>query len=233
MAILQKISTRHIIIAVALLNLIMIFHGEVFRDLPAKHYREGSVGTHISIILLFLVGFTSLQIFLGRRDQIIWLLIGLGFVFLALDDWFMIHENIDKAIHHWFGIKQTSLTDRIDDLLIALYGLIGAFFLYRYRAEILRYDRFLRFLGIGFGILVASIVLDILSNDQAVLQWLGFSKTAALDIKLWLVAIEEVCKLMGGAVFLSGFLHVLRQVENTPPETIDLALQTTSAQSGR
>lgn len=210
---LLKTSAAKIIVTVALLNLIMLFHGEVFRDIPSKHYREGSVGTHISILLLFFSGITCLFIYRRRRDQIIWCLIGLGFIFLALDEGFMIHERFDKAVHGYFEIKHNSVTDRLDDVLIALYGMIGVFFLYRHRTEILRYPGFLRFLGIGFCFFVLSVLFDVLSNDSAILIWLGFSEPVAFDIKGWLNGLEEAFKLMGGAVFLSGFLHVLQTVK--------------------
>lgn len=225
---LQKISTKHILITVALLNFLMLFHGGVLRDNPMKHYKEDVVGTHISIALLFVTGIITLRIFLNRTNQIIWLLIGLGFIFLAFDDGFMIHERLDFRIHRYFGIQQTSLTDRLDDFLIVLYGLIGLFFLYRYREEILRYKFLPKYLVIGFAILLVTAFLDILTNDSAIFRWIGFPEAAISDTKKWLGAIEEVGKLMGGAVFLCGFLQVLRQVRQAPDKTADVALDAKS-----
>ena len=50
---------------------------------------------------------------------------GAGFVFLAADDAFLIHENLDFKIHAALGIETTTWTDRIDDILIGVYGVVG------------------------------------------------------------------------------------------------------------
>lgn len=210
---LRKVSARHIIITVAILNLVMVVVGYIGHDNPTKHYREGTVGTHISILLLALIALVNFQIFL-RQKHVIWLLISLGFTFLAFDEGCLIHEGLDKAFHRYFGISQTSLTDRIDDILIGIYGLIGAGFLYRFRAEILRHKDLMRYLIPGFGFLALSVVFDAVTNDDALFLWIGIPEANVLDFKLPLRALEEVCKLMAEAVFLAGFVQVLRQVKS-------------------
>ncbi|WP_299984877.1 hypothetical protein [uncultured Ruegeria sp.] len=209
---LQKVSARHIIVTVAVLNLLMVVIGYIGHDNPTKHYREGTVGTHISILLLALIALVNFQIFLRQR-HVIWLLISLGFTFLAFDEGYEIHEGLDKAFHRFLGISQTSLTDRIDDILIGIYGLIGAGILYRCRAEILRHQVLLQYLFIGFAFLAASVVFDAVTNDNALFLWIGIPEAQVLDFKLPLRALEEVCKLMAEAFFLAGFVLVLRQVK--------------------
>ncbi len=180
---LRNVSARHIIITVAILNLLMVVIGYIGHDNPTKHYREGTVGTHISILLLALIAFVNFQVFLQRKHNI-WLLISLGFAFLAFDEGFEIHEGLDKAFHRYFGIAQTSLTDRIDDILIGIYGLIGAGILYRFRAEILRYKVLLTYLLPGFALLAASVVFDAVTNDNAPFLWVGIPEAHVLDVKL-------------------------------------------------
>lgn len=209
---LRHVSSRHIIITVAILNFLMVVIGYITRNNPTKFYREGAVGTHISILLLALIGFVSFRIFLHRRRYAIWLLISLGFVFLAFDEGLLIHERLDEAFHQYFGITETRLTDRLDDILIALYGLVGAWVLYLYRKELLRFRALLRFLMVGFACLAASVVLDLATNDNVVFLWLGIPDANIPDYKLPLRALEEVFKLMAEAVFLAGFVQVLRQV---------------------
>lgn len=212
---LRTITAKQIIVSVALLNCVLLFHGEVFRDTPNKHFREGTIGTQVSVLLLFLAGLTGLRIFNRRRDQIIWLLIGLGFVFLALDDGLKIHENLDWALHGFLSLEENSFSRRIDDMLIGLYGVIGVLLLYWQRSEVLRYPGLLPYLAAGFVFFVGAVFLDTLSNDNALSLWMGFSETSAETIKLWSRGLEEVCKLMAGAVLLSGFLHVLRLVKTS------------------
>ncbi|SDX87990.1 hypothetical protein SAMN05444358_11410 [Ruegeria halocynthiae] len=209
---LRNVSARHIIVTVAILNFIMVVVGYIGHDNPTKHYREGTIGTHISILLLALIALVNFQIFL-RQKHVIWLLISLGFAFLAFDEGFEIHEGLDKAFHRYFGISQTSLTDRIDDILIGIYGLIGAGILYRFRAEILRYKVLLQYLLPGFAFLAASVVFDAVTNDNALFLWAGIPETYVLDVKLPLRALEEVSKLMAEAIFLAGFVQVFRQVK--------------------
>ncbi len=221
---LRNVTARHIIITVAILNLLMVVIGYIGHDNPTKHYREGTVGTHISILLLALIALVNFQVFL-RRKHIIWLLISLGFAFLAFDEGFEIHEGLDKAFHRFFGIAQTSLTDRIDDILIGIYGLIGAGILYRFRAEILRHKVLLTYLIPGFALLAASVVFDAVTNDNALFLWAGIPEAYVLDVKLPLRALEEVSKLMAEAVFLAGFVQVLRQVKSPA----DQASEATSA----
>ena len=64
-----------------------------------------------------------------RNSRYIWFIIGMGFVFLALDEAFELHEEIDFLIHNRFGIEETGLSDRIDDLVVMTYFIIGMVFL--------------------------------------------------------------------------------------------------------
>nr|WP_319398940.1 hypothetical protein [uncultured Carboxylicivirga sp.] len=68
-----------------------------------------------------------------KQKQAIWLMISKGFTFLALDEILLIHENIDKWIHAFFQITQTHLTDRIDDFIILLYGIVDGLLMIKNR----------------------------------------------------------------------------------------------------
>lgn len=233
MYILHKTSPRQIIITVAILNLLMLVAGYVVYENLSKHYREGSIGTHISILLLSLIALTSFQIFLHRQKRVIWLLISLGFVFLAFDDGLLIHERLDKALHRLLDIRQTKLTDRLDDALIGLYGLIGAFFMYRYREEILQYKVLLRYLGMGFAILAVYVATDIATNDDEFLLWLGFPETSMDFLGRSLGGFEDFCKLMAEAVFLAGFVEVLKQANPARTQKPNVSLHTASTRTPR
>lgn len=60
-----------------------------------------------------------------RDPSVVWAIIASGFLFLAADEVLRIHENLDQLIHYVFGLKETNLTDRIDDLIVGMYGLVG------------------------------------------------------------------------------------------------------------
>ena len=75
------------------------------------------------------------------EPKLIWLLMAFGFFFLALDDAIKIHENIEKVVLKHFELAETAVSDRLDDVIIALYAAIGAGVLYICRSE---------FVGISF-----------------------------------------------------------------------------------
>lgn len=205
-------TSRRVIGTVLFLNILMLVLGFGSENI-AKHYGENMAGTFISIILLLLLGVTNLRIFTLRRRHLIWLIMGIGFFFLAYDERFMFHEGLDKAIHRYFQIKETSMTDRFDDYIVGLYAIFGIGALYFSRKEITRHPVLFSYLGTGFILVAVSVSLDIISNDDAVLQWAGVSETILPALKKGFRTLEEVAKLMAEAIFLAGFLVVLRRVK--------------------
>ena len=125
-----------------------------------NQFRESGIVTYTSAALLALTAAMSLRIGRLRRagagwswrdPRIVWLAIGLGFVWLALDDLAQIHENLDRLLHRLAGIEETPLTDRLDDLIILAYGLIGAGVMWACRSELRRFPQMLGWLGMGWG----------------------------------------------------------------------------------
>ncbi|EYD72473.1 hypothetical protein [Limimaricola hongkongensis] len=184
-----------------------------------RQFRESGIVTYGSVILLGLISWTSFAIGRIRRDRArplwrdpraVWTAIGAGFAFLALDDLAQVHENLDKLIHSLAGAEATALTDRLDDLIIALYGLAGLLVLWLCRAELKRFGRLLPWLGAGFAILALQVGLDVISNRDEWLDWLAVAEAAR---PLWRDAMtitEEAAKLFAEAAFLSGFVLTLR-----------------------
>ena len=211
-------TSKRLVITVLVLNAIMILLGYL-DDNIFKHYGERMAGTYISVILLLLLGVTNFRVYLLRRSHLIWLLMAVGFVFLAYDDQFKFHEGLDRDIHRFFGMTQTPLTDRLDDFIIGAYAILGAGALYLARAEIMRYKMLFGYLAVGFSIVAVSVVLDAVTNDKAVLEWMGLSDAMVSTLKKMLGTFEEVCKLMAEAVFLAGFFEVLRRVRREQAAT--------------
>jgi len=140
-------DTIAIIIAIAL---------GIHEGRPLVHFGEHHLITWISVLQLLTISFLSYNIFQTRRRTlehfnwrapfILWAIISLGFFFLAMDDLFMIHESIDHRIHDIFNLKETTFTDRIDDMIVGVYGLIGISALYACREEIKKYRQVFPFL---------------------------------------------------------------------------------------
>jgi hypothetical protein len=72
--------------------------------------------------------------------------------FAALDELAAIHETLDKQVHHMLHVQETSLTDRLDSVLVSGYGLIGLLTLYVFRQEVYRYRAVWSSFGLGVGL---------------------------------------------------------------------------------
>lgn len=214
--------TRTIVGASMVFSILLILFGFLNGDI-SEPFDEGRPGTFASVLLLLLISITSFKIYRRRpqsrsnrlsEQRLIWLVIAVGFFFLALDDAGKIHEGIDKFIHEYFDMVETDWSDRIDDIIIAIYALIGAATLYLYRAELNRYRFASGYLLAGFSALLLTIVLDLMSNGPGFFLWLGATDEAAQSLETVVDACEEVSKLLAEAIFLSGFVQVLHAVSN-------------------
>ncbi|MCV6587210.1 MAG: hypothetical protein OIF47_16910 [Marinibacterium sp.] len=184
-------------------------------------FDEGELGTYASVLILLLTGGTSFALYRARRggsalalsdDRRIWQVCGVGFIFLALDDAFRIHENLDKLIHRVAGLQETGLSDRIDDVLILIYGLIGFAILARARREIARSRGFLIFMIDGFALMVVQFCIDVATNSNDLLIWIGIPAGQHDIILSVAMAAEESVKLLAGATLLAGFVHAYREL---------------------
>jgi hypothetical protein len=195
---------------------------------PILHFGEAHFITWVSVLQLLTTSFLSFGIFQTRRRTLgdfnwrspfmVWLVISLGFFFLGMDDLFKIHESMDHRIHELFDLKQTALTDRFDDMIIGLYGLIGIIFLYACREEIKKYRQVFPFLIYGFVLLFIMVALDIVSNRKDILEKV-VSRDLVAPIHICLSIAEDSIKVFGGSFFLVGFygaLQLSRRMDTKP-----------------
>ena len=167
----------------ALLIVVAIAIGIAVYDNPKEPFGEDGFMTWVSAVQLLAIAFVARRIHAVRKAQIsseayrasssglaIWFIVFLGFLFLTADEVLKIHENLDKSIHDLFGLEQTGLTDRIDDLLVGLYGVIGLGVLYVFRGELRRYREALPFFVAGFVLLFTMVGFDLLTNQDDILS---------------------------------------------------------------
>ncbi|MCB1498490.1 MAG: hypothetical protein KDK07_01670 [Bauldia sp.] len=176
----------------------------------------------LSAIILVTISFICCQIHQLRREpgrsalagaSRIWLLMALGFAYLALDEALSFHEGIDQLIHTLFAIKETRLTDRIDDLIVLLYGIVGAIVLFLHRVEFRSFTGFLHLFVLGFLLLLLMVVLDLATNRKDILIGIGVPRSWVPSARHWLEVGEEVAKLLAETVFLLGFVRIRQQSE--------------------
>lgn len=186
---------------------------------------ETSTVTLASLINLWTIAWLNLAIYKRRHGggwpafpslrrriaspRAIWLVMAVGFFYLGLDDVLQIHENIDKWIHALLHAQPDNLTDRIDDLLVLLYGLIGLAVMWRSRRDLLAYRAELWPLVPGFLLMVAMVACDTLTNRADILSLMVPADRLRAVVNQIEVA-EEMTKILGSLVIATAFHRVLR-----------------------
>jgi hypothetical protein len=180
-----------------------------------KHFLEHRFITYLSFAQLLLVAWLALRVFVNRAEggfswrapQAVWLLVALGFVFLAADELAVLHEWMDHRIHDLMGMAETGITDRIDDLIIVAYGLAGVGVLCAYRREIRRFDGAMPYVAGGFAFLVLMVAFDIVSNRPDLVPYpnllpsLGAAEdTLKLVTECFLIAAAYRCTIIAGGL---------------------------------
>ncbi len=157
----ENINIRFVIFLVLLLNsLAVVVALMIYSDTGINNFKEDGFITQLSVFQLLMISWLSFKVFKARsvtrkgsfwRDSsVVWWVISLGFLYLAADEHFKFHERIDRQIHNVFNLQETGFTDRIDDLLVGLYGLVGIGVLIIYRNEWKIYKEARLFLICGF-----------------------------------------------------------------------------------
>ncbi len=131
---------------------------------------EREVLTYISILLLGMVSLAALLRAAGSvgRERRLWLSISSAFVYLALDDYLLIHERIGNRIHKIFQIRETELTDALDDVIVLLYGVAAITVVAAFWHFLKQYPGSFMYLGLAFFFLLSTIVLDLLHTDLSI-----------------------------------------------------------------
>jgi hypothetical protein len=204
----QIIWKRYLAI-VLIIDLIAVVGAMLMGETPAELFDEGEVMTFFSAIQLIAIHRITRRVFLNssenrinlkdiKKGYFIWYLISMGFLFLTVDEILLIHENIDEVIHWILGMKETALTDRIDDIVVGCYGLVGLAVIYYYRDEMKKYKEALPYLIAGFILFFLSVCLDILTNREDILPMFNIDHS----LFLWLNGLEEGFKTIAEGVFI-------------------------------
>jgi len=192
-------------------------------DTPDRHFNEISFITLLSAIQLVACSILSWKIFKLRslsssKDPasknsglyIVWKVISLGFIYLALDEVAQIHEGLDKLIHYLFHIKETRITDRIDDVIVGIYVIIGLIILVIFKREIKIYPRINYYLIPIFILLFGMVALDTITERHDVVRFFIEGKYFINLAFHWLRALEEICKIIAGGILASMFYYVYK-----------------------
>ncbi|MBI4847147.1 MAG: GGDEF domain-containing protein [Nitrospirae bacterium] len=205
--------------------IVALFYGKSVGDME-KPFKEGELLTGFSFIQLLAVSGYSWGIFrihevsfnlrALKAKHVVWLFISLGFLFLAFDEVFEIHEKTDYLIHEVFQIRETGFTDRIDDLIILLYGLTGMFVIYHYRDGLKKYVSALPYLKWAFTFLYIMVLLDVITNRNDIIFFLIKDSSLAGSVSMWLRIAEDGFKFIAEGAFF-GIAFRCSQIIYTDP----------------
>jgi hypothetical protein len=172
-----------------------------------SHFGEETVITLLSAALLLAVSALCFLTYRAARPgrATLWLLAGMGTLFLVCDELFLIHENADRWIHTALDLRETPLTDSIDDALVAAYLLGALVVIAYYRHYLIKFRPALPYFVGGFMFAGLMVILDVASNNQ-------WTFSSAL-VQIVLSDLEEVCKVTAGACFVAGTYCCYRLVK--------------------
>ncbi len=184
-----------------------------------KPFDENGVATITSFAQLLASSFTAFAIWCKRRKPgrfhltdmaTIWLLIAIGFLYLATDEEILLHEGIGRDIKRLLHLATNAWSVRLDDMLIGVYGLIGLGALWAYRAELKLFRACDVLLAVGFFWLAVSVAADMASHRPDFFVWLLGPERGMVAYDLGEDA-DEIAKLIAEVFFLSGFSSALGQ----------------------
>ena len=191
-----------------------------------EHFGEGRFISILSGLFLLATAVVAFRVFAIRRrtagaftwraSYLLWAVVAAGFVYLAADELMEIHEALDAAVHRWLQLEETALSDRIDDLIVALYGIAGIAVLVAYRRELTRLRPGMGYLTLAFVLLFLMVGVDTLTNrDDALRAMTGRESVTVLKDTLGVA--EETFKLVAEGLFLAAFHVALRRARAAAP----------------
>ena len=184
--------------------------------ITATSYGEKSILTDLStfqlagcsmISIIIPIALFSKKGNLKVFEWLVWIALAIGFAFLAMDDKFMVHERIDKAIHAAFQWRETKISDRIDDIIVGIYGVIGMIFIISNRKHFRFSPRFINYAKYALALAFVMVLCDmkgIYGLNQNINQILSH--------------LEEWTKIFGGGFIFIGLLCALEDALHSHPK---------------
>jgi hypothetical protein len=181
---------------------ILLWLGLAWHGNPHRYFREWTVGTYLSFVNLIASGAVAGLVALRLHPlpfARFWWIAAVGFAWVALDDLFLLHERIDFAVHARLGLDpHNPLTDHLDDVIVASYGVVALWLAYRYRVDLARLRWMALVLGLAFSLFVGMVALDMTHLSHTV---------------------EDSLKVVAGTLILVGFVAARLEIDGSAPES--------------
>ena len=177
-------------------------------------FQEGRPVTWLSFFFLLLVGFISLEIFKFKKisdnqnkNIKMWKYLGIGFIYLAFDDLLIFHEEIDHTICKIFGFDKHGPADKIDDVIIVIYGIIMLSILIKYFSESIKFKKSYVFFGFAILMTIISTICDLSGGMTGPLST-HFNADSLPKVLKGLDIVEETAKSFAEVFFIGAFLNM-------------------------
>lgn len=228
-------GTRNIIMAKARLTMIIVYNTIIivniscilfsilFSDTPDKPFKEAEFITWLSCVnLVMLSGISLCSLFVisffetcvsNRQGQFVFVLLCfLGFLFLGVDEWFQVHEKLDFWFHKVLNIEETSLTDRLDDLFVMIYGVSGVALFYIFCKKFWFDKNIKSWLLITISLFTIMVLLDMAGNDTYLYRYITDKTYLYNDISIVLGIIEDSIKVIAETSLIIAFLEIFQSL---------------------
>lgn len=190
------------------------------------HFSSGRLVNIYSYFQLFATAFISFIVCrnLEKKDSLRWhrnpsarpfFISAVGFLLLALDDLLSLHEGLDELMHLVLRIKETPLTDHLDDLLLLMYGVIAVFFIRDFIREFRKHPFMVGL--IICGLLAASLMVcfDFISNNEETFSYF-FNGLAYGEMRHTMDLFgmgDGSFQLLGEAFFLAAYVAAFTDIK--------------------
>jgi hypothetical protein len=203
--------------AVVVFDLVAFFTPLLLGVKPGKYTKDANPVVWLSVLQLLGTGYLAWRLFRARggwngwrAPQVVWAAVAAGFCYLAVDEVARVHENLALLVYRGFDVQREGLAGRLDDLIVASYGLVGMAVLWKYREELRRYGGVMPLLVSGFVCLFLMVVLDLLTHKKDLLPMLIGDPAVSDALFRWLGVTEELFKILSEGLFLTTFWSCVR-----------------------
>jgi hypothetical protein len=185
---------------------------------PMRYFGERGFITWLSICQLLLIAYLCWKLSClrfqpnfwlasGKNPSRFWQILTAGFIFLALDEYFEIHEKLDRSLHNLFNLNDAGVTGRLDDFIVLIYVVIGLFLIRTFKSEFQKFTSAWRWFLTGFSFSFLTILLDMLTHNKAIFSPLIDNSERLNTLHHWSTTIEEIPKIYAEGAFIIAFCY--------------------------
>jgi len=192
---------------------------------------EDSIGNCLASLQTFFVGITIFFIFLklrfervNKKRQISWFILGVFFIYMAIDDAFALHETLGTAFSQWFKStpEPSSLFKLVSKfpsfywimLLGPFFILMGLFMLIFLWNE-LKGIKLRKFVFIALVFFAIAILLDFIEGiDETYRMMENMAGMTEPFVTHFIQLVEEVLEMLGTTLLWYVFLNYLAHLSD-------------------